>query len=531
MSLQNNQTICHGCLSYIDKSIVQCPYCGRKFENKNPSGTLPARTVIAGRYVLDKCVALDGEGVTYTAADAKLSRRVLVKEYVPVTICAARTKAGHVVPRREREVLFKTTRMDFVDLYRSLIALEHAVGLCRVFDLVETNNTAYAIQEPPTGTTLSLYLRTRKTPLTYLEAIALLRPVFVAVDVMNKKGLLHRGISPDTIFISADGRAKLSGFATIGLRTADSELRSQIFEGYTAPEQYSVAEFDGKYTDVYGLAAVFYYAVTGVTPPGANKRRMSDTLVSPKNISGEIPPFVSSALMRALRLTGIERMDTVKELLQCLTEPTKSQLKKRNKVLSIKHLPLFAAIFAVISIIIAIAVLFLTSPVQEPVASETSVSQPVVSAEPETVTVPNFINQEYAIIQQDDYNIKNFLFSLTEDYSSVFEVGKIMEQTPKAGEDVLPGTTIMIVISRGAETVVMPEIVGKSRSEAKAALDALGISYDIFERTNDGTYTNDSVVESNVAAGTAIDPAKVKVTLYVAQEYIEGQPDESAEGA
>ncbi len=530
--MQNNQTICHGCLSYIDKSIVQCPYCGRKFENKNPSGTLPARTVIAGRYILDKCVALDGEGVTYTAADAKLSRRVLVKEYVPVTICAARTKAGHVVPRREREVLFKTTRMDFVDLYRSLMAVDHAVGLCRVFDLVETNNTAYAIQEPPTGTTLSLYLRTRGRPLTYIETISLLRPVFVAVEAMNKKGLLHRGISPDTIFISADGRAKLSGFATIGLRTADSELRPQIFEGYAAPEQYSVAEFDGKYTDVYGLAAVFYTAITGVTPPGANKRRMSDTLVSPKNLSDEIPPFVSVALMRALRLTGVERMETVKELLQCLTEPTKTQLKKKNLRFNYKHLPVIFAAIAVISIVIAVAVLLFTSPVQEPVPSEVQSESQSISAEPETVSVPNLINQEYAAVQQDDYNIKNFLFTVSEDFSSVFEPGRIMEQTPKAGEQVQPGTTIAVVISKGPLTVVMPTVEGKTRTEAKAELDALGISYDIFERTNDGSYTADTVVDSNVAAGTAIDPEEVKVTLYVAQEPpIDGVPVEGDNSA
>ena len=73
----------------------------------------------------------------------------------------------------------------------------------------------------------------------------MLRPVVYGVESMHRMGLLHRGISPETVFITKTGSAKLSGYATLGLRTADSELKSQMFDGYAAPEQYAVAEFDG----------------------------------------------------------------------------------------------------------------------------------------------------------------------------------------------------------------------------------------------------------------------------------------------
>ncbi len=507
----------------MSRQLKACPYCGRSFENKNPRGTLPAGTILAGRYILDKCVALDGEGVSYAAVDAKLAKRVLVKEYVPVTICAARTQNGSVVPRPEREVLFKTTRMDFIDLYTSLMTVEHSVGLCGVFDLVQANNTAYAVQELPTGTTLGVYLRTHKVPLTQREAVALLRPIFYAIEAMHKKGLLHRGISPDTIFISSDGRAKLSGFATLGLRTADSELKSCVFSGYAAPEQYAVAEFDGKYTDVYGLAAVFYKAVTGTEPPAANLRRMSDTLVPPRNIAQTLPVFVASALMRALRLTGVERMNSAADLLRALTEPVNTNKPKASFIKEKHILPILAGIIALI-VVFFVGYYFINTDKQDEedssVVSESTAPSSSAPAEPETIVVPSFVNQEYALIQQDEENIKNFLFSVSEEYSSVFAAGRVMDQSPVDGTSVAPGTIIEITISKGPETIVMPTVVGLSRVDAKALLDTMGISHNVYERANDGRYTQDTVVECDVAEGTSIDPSRVVVTLYVAQAPI-----------
>ena len=38
-----------------------------------------------------------------------------------------------------------------------------------------------------------------------------------------------------------------------------------MFDGYAAPEQYAVAEFDGKYTDIYGLGALFYLSLIHIS--------------------------------------------------------------------------------------------------------------------------------------------------------------------------------------------------------------------------------------------------------------------------
>ncbi len=45
---------------------------------------------------------------------------VLIKEYFPVTLCNGRSADGALMPKEEKEVLFKTSRMDFKDLYDDL---------------------------------------------------------------------------------------------------------------------------------------------------------------------------------------------------------------------------------------------------------------------------------------------------------------------------------------------------------------------------------------------------------------------------
>ncbi|MEG2037025.1 MAG: PASTA domain-containing protein, partial [Ruthenibacterium sp.] len=249
-------------------------------------------------------------------------------------------------------------------------------------------------------------------------------------------------------------------------------------------------------------------------------RRMSDTLISPRNLVDTIPPFVSAALTRALRMVGTERIQTVPELFDALTEPMKQestfQFSERQK----RYLLLAFAGLALIAVLsIAIILVGRKKPVPVTTSStkpDTSTSE-VVSAAPVTVAVPSFVNQDYTVIQQNPEYMNNFLFSITEEFSSDFAAGKVTDQEPAAGSSIEPGSIIKLTVSRGAETVLMPTVVGYARVDAKAMLDAAGIGYIVLERANDGTYTQDYVVDCDVPAGTAIDPAQTKVTLFVAQ--------------
>ena len=111
----------------------------------------------------------------------------------------------------------------------------------------------------------------------------------------------------------------LTGYATVGLRTAGSGLHEQLYEGYSAPEQYSTAEFEGRYTDEYSLAAVVYRMVCGQSPVPAAQRLVSDSNPRARTVNSAVPGYVSDVLQMGLRLKPMERIQTVPQLVQALS--------------------------------------------------------------------------------------------------------------------------------------------------------------------------------------------------------------------
>ena len=150
--------LCPYCLQPLPGAAQSCPHCGKSFAGRNPGGTLPVGTVLAGRYTVGEMLSIDGEGILYRGAENLGRFRVTIKEYLPITLTAERTAESTLRPKTGSEVLFKTTRMDFADLYRALERITPATGLEAVLDVVEANNTVYAVMENLGGTPLDQWL-------------------------------------------------------------------------------------------------------------------------------------------------------------------------------------------------------------------------------------------------------------------------------------------------------------------------------------------------------------------------------------
>ena len=201
------QSLCPFCLGEIELPRQQCPFCGKDLENHNPTGALALGTQLAeGRYTIGEYVSADGEGLLYRGVDNQAAVFLTIKEYFPVTLSSGRTRSGNIQPKAGSEVLFKTIRMDFEDLYVTLQKITPATGLVNVADVVEANNTVYAIMESARGVTLTRYMELHaKKPLSARENAELLRPVMEGVAYLHKHGIMHRGICPDNILLPIDG--------------------------------------------------------------------------------------------------------------------------------------------------------------------------------------------------------------------------------------------------------------------------------------------------------------------------------------
>lgn len=526
--------LCPYCLQPLPGAAQSCPHCGKSFAGRNPGGTLPVGTVLAGRYTVGEMLSIDGEGILYRGAENLGRFRVTIKEYLPITLTAERTAESTLRPKTGSEVLFKTTRMDFADLYRSVQRITPANGLEAVLDVVEANNSVYAILENLGGTPLDQWLENHPGTIRPDDACTMLQPVFEGVAAMHKIGLVHRGICPENIRVMENDRCRLAGYATVGLRTAGSGLHEQLYEGYSAPEQYSTAEFEGRYTDEYSLAAVFYRMVCGQAPVPAAQRIVADSNPRAKSVNGSLPLYVSQVLQLGLRLRPMERIQTVPQLYQALSSKeytaeltrtmkpetpvrtTPPEPERKEHLLSLKAL--LAGIVILLSILILLTLWsVLSQHIHQPAASAAE-SEPASSEVmvPQNL-VPNFIGMDYTQVQNNREYTSMYLFYVTEEYSDTAPAGQIIQQEPSADTVLKAGETIRLVVSKGPQMAEMPNIIGFTQDGAVKELEARGLVASCFMVVNDGSYASGCVVRTSEEPGTKVEVGTV-ITVYIAAD-------------
>ena len=529
--------LCPHCLQPLEDGYHgECPHCGRSLENRNPEGALPFGTQLGDKYTVGAYLSADGDGLAYRGVLNAEKRFVLIKEYFPVTLCNGRSASGALMPKEDKEVLFKTSRMDFKDLYDDLHSLTPATGLSTILDVIEENNTVYAVEESEKGMTLSHYLHLRRRTLTPAEARTLLQPIMEGVALLHKSGLIHRGICPDNILLPIDGTARLTGYGTLALRTGGSELKSQLYPGYAAPEQYSAAEFSGRYTDVYALAAVCYRMVTGQTPVAAPQRKVRDSMESAHSLEAGVPTWFSQVLACALRLDPAKRMQTVPELMSALTDPNVANAmfeRGDNQISTRKIMGVSLVVIFVLVVLLLWSLLGGSKSDAQPAATP----QPT-PAEQSTQgeTVPNLLGLRYATDIKGNTAYDGYRIVMTEQNSDTVEQGIVISQDPSAGsEKLMEDQILQIVVSSGPNLVEMPDIVTGNPiwSQAKKQLDALGIVYSqpLIE-DNDGTVAEGCVVKTSVVAGTKIQKGTA-VTVWIAgprDDTLVAQTGNAAEG-
>lgn len=180
------------------------------------------------------------------AFDSETGRSVFIKV----------AEDGMAIPK-EAEVL---TRLD----HPAIVRLKHwgrgGGAAFLVLDLVDAPDLEYILRE-------------HGGRLATDQIKRLLAALCPGVEAIHAAGCLHRDLKPANILVPDIATPMIADFgAAVPMDQAGLEAESWLSQGYAAPEQYRAEQGEGPWTDVYGLAAVAYRALTGAPPAPAPDR-------------------------------------------------------------------------------------------------------------------------------------------------------------------------------------------------------------------------------------------------------------------
>ncbi|MCL2035859.1 MAG: hypothetical protein FWG83_00530 [Oscillospiraceae bacterium] len=319
--MKKETNLCMSCMqprSDSLKTLAECTHCGWIDTGVYLAAYLYPKTFLASRYIVGRLITYNGESAEYAGYDTLTDNKVTIKEYMPDALCARVKDALQITVNPGELPLYKTYLSEFIELNRSLQSLGALSGIQRVIDVFSENSTAYAVLEHTAGIKMQTYLQNLGGTMTFQQVKELFPRIFTALGRVNTAGIIHRGISPKTVFMleRPEANGKMSGlyvgdFSITAARIDGSKINSEVYAGYAAPEQYNSLNRHGDWTDVYGLAALLYNVLTGSEPQDAGARLDEDTLVEPLLLNNQIPERVSKAIMEGLALSSNERTKTI----------------------------------------------------------------------------------------------------------------------------------------------------------------------------------------------------------------------------
>lgn len=544
--MKKNIDRCMGCMSEKRYS-GPCEICGYIDNDAYPAECLAPRTFLNDRYVLGKLISKGGESAVYLAYDVKDEKTVEIREFMPDTLCTRASGKDDISVNDGSLPLFKSYLSEYADLNKTLMNEPENSCIIKVLGIFAANGTGYVVTEHVEGPTLADYLNERGGKLTWGEASRLFPALLDTLSEINGKGIIHRGLSPETILIRKNGVPAVTSVSISAARTADSEINCEIFDGYAACEQYDLSERQGSWTDVYGISAVLYRALTGNDPVSATERKKNDTLPTVFSVNEDIPEYVSDAIAAGMAVGREERIhdiqtlkarlydapkkedpeeekeedegsftpnvhvkfdtDEIEEKRTAAAKKKKQQKKKRSANIG-TAVGLFIFLAMVSALVIAIIYFSeeaknaqesaitaktteTTAPVTEPEPEESETTArtaaPVTEATEsvgERLMMPNFVGRFLNDSLKNRYAM--LIFETEEEYSDEYAEGIIMEQDISENTQVTAGTTVHVKVSKGAAFTYLPDYVGIKLSDYTAKLTTLGVRYEtVAEETTE----------------------------------------------
>ncbi|MGW3602634.1 Stk1 family PASTA domain-containing Ser/Thr kinase [Micromonospora sp. NPDC005161] len=135
-----------------------------------------------------------------------------------------------------------------------------------------------------------------------------------------------------------------------------------------------------------------------------------------------------------------------------------------------------------------------------------------LSLGPERFPVPDVIGKEFELAEADLVNANLVVAKGTARYDDNLPAGVVVDSSPKVGAEVKPGAKITLILSRGRAPVSVPNLVGKSLTEARTTLAQLNLV--LVETYKDSDKPKDEILGQSPADGTGVEKgAQVKLEV------------------
>lgn len=467
------------------------------------------RNVLAGRYELLEKIGDGGMAIVYKAKDRLLKRFIAVKILKPEFV-----KDVKFIDNFKRES-------------HAAASLSHP-NIVSIYDVGQEGPINYIVMELVNGEPLSDLIKERG-PLDYKLAMNITKQIAHGLSAAHRNGIVHRDVKPHNILLTQDGIAKITDFGiakAVSNTTIVDNSKENIMGSvhYFSPEQAKGKNVDAK-SDIYSLGIVLFEMLTGKVPfDGDNPvtvalMQINEEMVKPSLLNDKIPPSLESIVLKATDKNPANRFASAEEMIKAIDnvgivnnvvgnygynnnspkeyeedyvedyvvapkeqrEPRKKKKSNKPKNSSGKKKGIIAAI--IIAVIAAIVVAFA-----------------FFAGDRKDIEVPNFLGMtiEEAKEAAEEKGIKVEVDEYR--YSEEYEQDQIIGQDPEEGTMVAEGEVVHVDISKGQETGVTPDLIGKSTEEAKRLIEEYGFSVgSIVEK--EGTEEKGTVLEQDPSPG------------------------------
>lgn len=485
--------LCMGCLNEISASDPVCKVCGFDNREKQTSPFLAFGTVLNNKYVVAKKIDFNGESTRYLGYDNKSGKVLAIREFLPMGLFSRGDNETKLFVTPQDKPAFSQAMNDFLSYFRTVDTLTDKSAVIGIIDIFEANNTAYVIEENDDLISFTEFVDHNGGHLEWDSARPLFMPIITLIENLHKLGVGHYAVSPYNLYVTPAGKLKLGGFATENERKRGTMLKSQLYSGCAAPEQYRDNETLDAATDIYGLTATLFYSLTGNLPSSAQEREKDSRLLISTNTVKRLPPHVVTALANGLQMKPEARISDFDELRAQLSvsstvQAIQDEISRTASMTPIKNdaersksrvNPTAVGIVAAIVTLLLLSALALWWLPTDPfMGLFTNGSTAPVTLPPPTEdwtgpVVQNYVGQKYDDVKSAYQG--TLKVSADGEFSDTVPKGYIVSQEPVAGSPVSGSDNVLyVVISKGPQLTALPDIVGKSYTAAAEELTNAG---------------------------------------------------------